>query len=88
MTPYCESQFVPVDRACDLPAALIAKEQSAHLWRPRTGPSQKRAMGLSQPYRSTSVFPIEARWSRTPGGPVTSSHSTSPASSPASAYSL
>ena len=41
----------------------------------------------SQPYRSTSALPIEARWSRTPGGPVTSSHSISPESSPASVYS-
>jgi hypothetical protein len=45
-------------------------------------------MRRSQPYRSTSALPIVARWSRTPGGPVTSSHSISPASSPASAYSL
>jgi len=42
----------------------------------------------SRPYRSTSALPIEARWSRTSGGPVTSIHSTSPASSPASMYSL
>ena len=45
------------------------------------------AVGRSQPYRSASALPIAARWARTPGGPVTSSHSISPASSPASVYS-